>query len=79
MDSFSEVRHVRKAMSAAVGHDIQKLAALINGRRTEVADRIIDPGTRAEQCDPHGAAEQAVSKGQPCPVIGKYQRRFRHK
>lgn len=51
MDSYSEVRRVRHAMSAAAGHDIRKLIAMINERRSEVADRIIDPGTKAEQCD----------------------------
>lgn len=51
MDSYSEVRRVRKAMSEAAGHDARKLAAMFNARRAEVADRIIDPGTKAEQCD----------------------------
>lgn len=51
MDSYSEVRRVRKAMSEAAGHDVRKLAAMFNARRAEVADRIIDPGTKAEQCD----------------------------
>jgi len=51
MDSYSEVRRVRKAMSEAAGHDARKLAAMFNERRAEVADRIIDPGTKAEQCD----------------------------
>ena len=50
MDSYSEVRRVRKAMSEAAGHDIRQLAAMFNARRAEVADRIIDPGTKAEQC-----------------------------
>ena len=50
MDSYSEVRRVRKAMSEAAGHDMRKLAAMFNARRSEVADRIIDPGTKAEQC-----------------------------
>ena len=64
MDSYSEVRRVRKAMSQAVGHDIRKLIALINERRSEVADRIIDPGSKAEQCAAHGAADRAVSQGE---------------
>ena len=51
MDSYSEVRRVRHAMSEAAGHDIRKLIATINERRSEVAHRIIDPGTQAEQCD----------------------------
>ncbi len=64
MDSYSEVRRVRHAMSAAAGHDVRKLIAMINERRSEVAHRIIDPGTKAEQCDAHGAADNAVSKGE---------------
>jgi len=59
MDSFSEVRRVRKAMSATAVHDIRKLAAMFNARRAEVADRIIDPGTKAEQCVARGAAVDA--------------------
>jgi len=51
MNSYSEVRRVRKAMSQAAGHDIRKLIAMINERRPEVISRIIDPGTKAEQCD----------------------------
>ena len=54
MNSYSEVRRVRKAMSEAAGHDVRKLAALFNERRTQVADRIIDPGTKAEQCNVRG-------------------------
>ena len=64
MDSYSEVRRVRKAMSEAAGHDVRKLAAMFNARRAEVADRIIDPGTKAEQCDAHGTADGAVSNGE---------------
>ena len=68
MDSYSEVRRVRKAMSEAAGHDIRKLAAMFNERRAEVADRIIDPGTEAEQCDAHGAAESAVASDSSSPA-----------
>ncbi len=68
MDSYSEVRRVRKAMSEAAGHDVRMLAAMFNARRAEVADRIIDPGTKAEQCDAHGAAENAVSDGASFPA-----------
>lgn len=64
MDSYSEVRRVRKAMSEAAGHDIRKLIAMINQRRPEVVSRIIDPGTKAEQCDARGAADSAVSIGE---------------
>ena len=51
MDSFSEVRRVRDAMSESAGHDVRKLAAMFNEHRATVANRIIDPGTKAEQCD----------------------------
>lgn len=64
MDSYSEVRRVRKAMSEAAGHDIRKLAAVFNARRAEVAARIIDPGTNAEQCNAHEAADSAVPNGE---------------
>ena len=63
MNSYSEVRRVRRAMSAAVGHDIRKLIEMINERRSEVAHRIIDPGTKAEQCDAREAADHTVSNG----------------
>ena len=51
MNSYSEVRRVRAAMSEAVGHDVRSLIAKINKRRPQSAERIIDPGTEAEQCD----------------------------
>jgi len=68
MNSYSEVRRVRIAMSEAAGHDIRKLAAMFNARRAEVADRIIDPGTKAEQCDTDAAAGDMVSDGGPSSV-----------
>lgn len=67
-DSYSEVRRVRRAMSASVGHDIRKLIAKINERRPEVAHRIIDPGTKAERCDAQEAADLAVSDGKSTPA-----------
>ena len=45
MNSYSEVRRVREVMSAASGHDVRRLIALINKRRPQCADRMIDPGT----------------------------------
>ena len=51
MNSYSEVRRVRAAMSEAAAHDVRRLIAAINERRPQVAARIIDPGTEAEQCD----------------------------
>ncbi|MFO7905704.1 MAG: hypothetical protein ACQESR_07245 [Planctomycetota bacterium] len=50
MDSYSEVRRVRKAMSDAAGHHVRKLAAMFNERRTQVVDRIVDPGSRKQTC-----------------------------
>ncbi len=70
MDSYSEVRRVRQAMSDAAGHDVHKLAALINARRGEVADRIIDPGTKAEQCDPPKPPIIPTSHGTSTPAAG---------
>lgn len=67
-DSYSEVRRVRHAMSASVGHDIRKLIAMINERRPDVVHRIIDPGTKAEQCDAHGVANDAVSDDKSAPA-----------
>lgn len=51
MDSYSEVRRVRKEMSARAGHDIRTLIASINGRWVGDAPCTIDPGTKAEQCE----------------------------
>ena len=51
MDSYSEIRRVRKAMSERSGHDIRKLIASINSRWPDEATHTIDPGTNAEQCD----------------------------
>ena len=67
-NSYSEVRRVRHVMSASVGHDIRKLIAMINERRPNVVHRIIDPGTKAEQCDAHGVADQPVSDGSSTPA-----------
>ncbi len=68
MDSYSEVRRVRKDMSARAGHDIRALIASINSRWPDEAARAIDPGTKAEQCDAHGAADSAVSDGESSPA-----------
>lgn len=61
MDSYSEVRRVRNEMSEAAEHDVRKLAAMFNARRAQVVERIIDPGTKAEQCGALEAADNAVS------------------
>lgn len=64
MDSYSEVRRVRKQMSEHAGHDIRQLIASINSRWPEEAAHAIDPGTRAEQCDTYKAADHEVSNDQ---------------
>ena len=69
MDSYSEVRRVRHEMSAAAGHDIRKLMAVINERRAEAAHRIIDPGTKAEQCDERGEIDSASSDAESTHVV----------
>jgi len=61
MNSYSEVRRVRAAMSQATGHDVRRLIAMINERREQSAARIIDPGTEAEQC--HVPARRATRSG----------------
>ena len=66
MDSYNEVRRVRKEMSARAGHDIRILISSINARWPNEAARAIDPGTKAEQCDAHGAADHAASNGESC-------------
>jgi len=68
MDSYSEVRRVRAAMSEAAGHDIRRLIAKINERRPQSAGRIIDPGTKAEQCNALGAAGNGFSDGESSAV-----------
>ncbi len=68
MDSYNEVRRVRKEMSARAGHDIRTLIASINSRWPDKAPHTIDPGTTAEQCDAHGAVDRAVSDGGSPPA-----------
>lgn len=64
MNSYSEVRRVRGAMSEAAGHDVRALIATINERRRQAGGRIIDPGTEAEQCDgPERQATRSPSGG----------------
>jgi|GEM_PF-2992771 len=63
MDSYSEVRRVRKEMSERAGHDIRKLIASINHRWPTDAAGAIDPGTKAEQCDARGVVGLVDSKG----------------
>ncbi|MEZ6061497.1 MAG: hypothetical protein R3C19_14220 [Planctomycetaceae bacterium] len=68
MDSYNEVRRVRKEMSAQAGHNIRTLIAAINNRWPDEASRAIDPGTKAEQCETPGVADSAVSIGKSSPA-----------
>jgi predicted transposase YbfD/YdcC len=68
MDSYNEVRRVRKEMSARVGHDIRALIASINTQWPDEASHAVDPGTKAEQCDAHGVSDNAVSNGGSSPA-----------
>jgi len=68
MDSYSEVRRVRKEMSDRSGHDVRTLIASINSQWPAEAARTIDLGTKAEQCDTHGAADSAVASGKSSPA-----------
>jgi hypothetical protein len=70
MDSYSEVRRVRAAMSAAAGHDVRRLIATINQRRPNVAARMIDPGTESERCDAPGSSETLTDKVKAIPAGG---------
>ncbi len=70
MDSYSEVRRVRAAMSKAVGHDIRSLIAALNKRRAQAAARIIDPGTGAEQCDAPQPATPSHDADQAATCVG---------
>ena len=64
MNSYSEVRRVRAAMSEAAGHDVRRLIAKINERRPQSAERIIDPGREAEQCDAPEAPQARAANGE---------------
>ena len=68
MDSYSEVRRVRKEMSARAGHDIRTLIASINSRWPDEASHTLDHGTKAEQCAAHEAADHVVSDEEPSPA-----------
>lgn len=68
MDSYDEVRRVRKEMSAWAGHDIRVLIASINRRWPNDASRTIDPGTQAEQCEAHETDGSAVSDQKSSPA-----------
>jgi len=68
MDSYSEVRRVRSAMSKAAGHDVRSLIAKINERRPQSVARIIDPGTEAEQCDAPERPTTRFASGKSAPA-----------
>ena len=64
MNRYLDIRRVRQEMSDAVGHDVRALVAAINKDRSLVAERIIDPGTEAEQCDVHETADSNLLQQQ---------------
>lgn len=68
MDSYSEVRRVRKEMSNQAGHDIRTLIASINGRWPDEASRTIDTGTKAEQCDATEPPKTRSDDGKSSPA-----------
>jgi len=68
MDSYSEVRRVRKEMSARVGHDIRALIASINGRWPDEASRANEPGMRSEPGNACNAADQALAEEKSSPA-----------
>jgi hypothetical protein len=68
MDSYSEVRRVRKQLSARAGHNIRTLIASINRQWPDEAAHTIDLGTKAEQCDGRGAADSADSERDSSPA-----------
>jgi len=68
MDNYSEVRRVRAAMSEAADHDVRRLIAAINQRRPQSIERIIDPGTEAEQCDAPDRPATRLTDGNSTPA-----------
>lgn len=67
MDSYSEVRRVRLAMSERAGHDIRNLIRSINAQWPEDASQTIDPGKKDERCDTRGPADLEVSRSGGTP------------
>ncbi len=63
MDSYTEVRRVREQMSQQAEHDTRRLITSINQRWSEVEARIIDPGTKAEQCDALEPPKSRIENG----------------
>ena len=74
MNSYSEVRRVRSVMSEAAGHDVRRLIATINERRPQSASRIIDPGTKAEQCDAPEQPAARSANGESIPAARRVAR-----
>ena len=70
MNSYSEVRRVRAAMSKEAGHDVRRLIATINERRPQSAARIIDPGTEAERCEAAERPADRVVNEETLPAAG---------
>ena len=70
MDSYSEVRRVRKEMSARAGHDIRTLIAAINDRWPDEVPHTIDPGTKAEQSVAPESPTARAQDGESNPATG---------
>lgn len=68
MDSYSEVRRVRKQMSDSAEHDIRALIASINSRWPDEASHTMDPGTKAEQCDATAPPKSPSGNGKSSPA-----------
>jgi len=68
--NYDEIRRVRHEMSRAVGHDVGKLIAKINELRESNADRIVAPGSLAEQCDAPKPPNQPIFNGSITPAAG---------
>jgi len=65
-----EIRRVRTEMLAKAGHDIRRLIAMINEKRSDYAARIINPGGEAERSDLRQAADGELSQGASSSAAG---------
>ena len=68
MDSYTEVRRVRKEMSERAGHDVRALIASINDKWPDEAAHAIDPGTKAEQCESTERSKTSSVNGETFPA-----------
>ena len=68
MDSYTEVRRVRKEMSERAGHEIRALIASISDKWPDEAALTIDPGTKVEQCDATERSKTSFVSGEASPA-----------